>query len=145
MFLRLTCPTCCSSVWLRECTSIVPFCLLHIDAHTRTHIVCCAINTVICFNYLLHQSFSSAISQGFVCLGIRDPAPCWDATSNFRPSSLLVFFLGVHIEGECMFCKGSHYGTNDGSAVIQWMVLWSLQIRYQRFCSDVKVKIWFGL
>lgn len=93
MFLWLTCLTFRPRVSLCECTSKFNgrwslLCVLTVgcsrtdrnkrprptqttlllSAYARTHIVWCTINALISLNYLLHQSFSSAISQWPTCL-----------------------------------------------------------------------------
>lgn len=93
MFLWLTCLTFCPRVCLCECTSKFNgrwslLCVLTVgcswtdrnkrprptqttlllSAYARIHIVWCTISALISLNYLLHQSFSSAISQWPTCL-----------------------------------------------------------------------------
>lgn len=93
MFLWLTCLTFCPRVCLCECTSKFNgrrslLCVLTVgcsrtdrnkrprptqttlllSAYARIHIVWCTISALVSLNYLLHQSFSSAISQWPTCL-----------------------------------------------------------------------------
>lgn len=116
MFLLLTLLTCCSCVFCMKCSVRMLYSLMsaralcmflqlyviimfytwdpalrHIlllSAHTCTHIVSCTINALISFNYLLHQSFSSAISLGTVCL--------WGSPAR-PPAGLLHLISGLPV------------------------------------------------
>lgn len=61
---------------------------LLLSAHTCTHIVSCTIYALISFNYLLHQSFSSAISPGTMCL--------WGSPAR-PPAGLLHLISGLPV------------------------------------------------
>lgn len=161
MFLWLTCLTFCPRVCLCECTSRFNerwslLCVLTVgcswtdrnkrprptqttlllSAYAHTHIVWCTINALVSLNYLLHQSFSSAISQGPTCLwGSQGQPPA--GMLHLISGLLGCLFLWAQRGWCCASCIDSHCGRN---AVDQWMVLWSLQIRFQRFCCDVKEK-----
>lgn len=61
---------------------------LLLSAHTCTHIFSCTIYALISFNYLLHQSFSSAISPGTMCL--------WGSLAR-PPAGLLHLISGLPV------------------------------------------------